>query len=118
MPPIANSSPASKAASPPRRLPRALTTRGHWRSCPTSKASWSPNVPGNLRFVSPDGKLSAPLKWRAESVWAKGQGGLLDVVLSPDFKQDRLVYLSYAEGGGDGWHRRHRSRAWALERPT
>ena len=35
-------------------------------------------------------------------VWAKGQGGLLDVVLSPDFKQDRLVYLSYAEGGGEG----------------
>jgi glucose/arabinose dehydrogenase len=27
---------------------------------------------------------------------------LLDVVLSPDFRQDRLVYLSYAEGGGAG----------------
>lgn len=32
-------------------------------------------------------------------VWAKGQGGLLDVVLSPNFASDRLVYLSYAEGG-------------------
>ncbi len=58
-------------------------------------------LPGNLRFVSPDGKLSAPLKG-VPQVWAKGQGGLLDVVLSPDFKQDRLVYLSYAEGGGEG----------------
>ena len=28
-----------------------------------------------------------------------GQGGLLDVALSPDFAKDRLVYLSYAEAG-------------------
>ncbi|HCS46039.1 MAG TPA: oxidoreductase [Pseudomonas sp.] len=57
--------------------------------------------PGNLRVVSADGKLSAPLDG-VPKVWAKGQGGLLDVVLSPDFKQDRMVYLSYAEGGGKG----------------
>ena len=57
--------------------------------------------PGNLRTVSPDGKLSAPLSG-VPQVWAKGQGGLLDVVLSPSFGEDRLVYLSYAEGGEDG----------------
>jgi glucose/arabinose dehydrogenase len=57
--------------------------------------------PGNLRVISADGKLSAPLSG-VPKVWAKGQGGLLDVVLSPDFKQDRTVYLSYAEGGGEG----------------
>ncbi|MGF6330475.1 glucose/arabinose dehydrogenase [Pseudomonas sp. BS3782 TE3695] len=57
--------------------------------------------PGNLRLVSADGKLSGPLNG-VPQVWAKGQGGLLDVVLSPDFKQDRMVYLSYAEGGGEG----------------
>jgi glucose/arabinose dehydrogenase len=57
--------------------------------------------PGNLRLVGVDGKLSAPLGG-VPQVWAKGQGGLLDVVLSPDFKQDRMVYLSYAEGGGEG----------------
>jgi glucose/arabinose dehydrogenase len=56
---------------------------------------------GNLRVVSANGKLSAPLSG-VPTVWAKGQGGLLDVVLSPDFKQDRTVYLSYAEGGGEG----------------
>jgi glucose/arabinose dehydrogenase len=56
--------------------------------------------PGNLRLVSADGKLSAPLNG-VPAVWAKGQGGLLDVALSPDFKQDRMVYLSYAEGGGE-----------------
>lgn len=57
--------------------------------------------PGNLRRVTVDGKLSAPISGVPE-VWAKGQGGLLDVALSPDFKQDRTVYLSYAEGGGQG----------------
>ncbi|WP_415764116.1 PQQ-dependent sugar dehydrogenase [Pseudomonas sp. ZB1P45] len=57
--------------------------------------------PGNLRVVSADGNLSAPLSG-VPKVWAKGQGGLLDVALSPDFKQDRTVYLSYAEGGGEG----------------
>ncbi|MFO2463536.1 PQQ-dependent sugar dehydrogenase [Pseudomonas sp. 15FMM2] len=57
--------------------------------------------PGDLRVVSPDGKLSTPLNG-VPQVWAKGQGGLLDVVLSPSFRQDRWVYLSYAEGGGKG----------------
>ncbi|OOG15377.1 PQQ-dependent sugar dehydrogenase [Pseudomonas sp. C9] len=57
--------------------------------------------PGHLRVVSVDGKISDPIDG-VPKVWAKGQGGLLDVVLSPDFKQDRTVYLSYAEGGGAG----------------
>ena len=56
---------------------------------------------GNLRVVGVDGTLSAPIDG-VPKVWAKGQGGLLDVVLSPDFRQDRTVYLSYAEGGGAG----------------
>jgi len=56
---------------------------------------------GNLRMVSPEGKVGPPLGGVPE-VWAEGQGGLLDVLLSPTFKQDRMVYLSYAEGGGDG----------------
>ncbi len=56
---------------------------------------------GNLRVIGAEGRVGAPLSGVPE-VWAKGQGGLLDVVLSPTFKQDRLVYLSYAEGGGEG----------------
>jgi glucose/arabinose dehydrogenase len=54
--------------------------------------------PGRLRRIAPDGALSAPLGGVPE-VFAVGQGGLLDVVLSPDFAADRLVYLSYAEAG-------------------
>lgn len=57
--------------------------------------------PGRLRMLGPDGKLSAPLAG-VPRVLAQGQGGLLDVALSPQFAQDRLVYLSYAEAGADG----------------
>ena len=56
---------------------------------------------GRLRHVSPDGTLSEPIAGVPE-VWANGQGGLLDVALAPDFEQSRMIYLSYAEGGGEG----------------
>ncbi|WP_459618511.1 PQQ-dependent sugar dehydrogenase [Bordetella sp. 2513F-2] len=52
--------------------------------------------PGRLRRLDAQGRLSEPLGGVPE-VAAEGQGGLLDVALSPDFARDRLVYLSYAE---------------------
>lgn len=52
--------------------------------------------PGRLRLVGPDGNLSEPLAG-VPRVYASGQGGLLDVALSPTFEKDRLVYLSFAE---------------------
>jgi len=57
--------------------------------------------PGRLRRVTADGRVSAALAG-VPAVYAEGQGGLLDVVLSPRFAEDRLVYLSYAEAGLDG----------------
>lgn len=57
--------------------------------------------PGRLRAVSGDGAVSAPLAG-VPRVYASGQGGLLDVTLSPTFAQDRLVYLSFAEEGDGG----------------
>jgi len=57
--------------------------------------------PGRLRIVDRDGRLSAPLTGVPE-VYARGQGGLLGVALSPSFAQDRLVYLSFAERGSGG----------------
>ena len=57
--------------------------------------------PGRLRVVNRDGRLSAPLTGVPE-VYARGQGGLLDVALSPGFAQDRVVYLSFAERGSGG----------------
>jgi glucose/arabinose dehydrogenase len=57
--------------------------------------------PGRLRLVAPDGRVSDPLSG-VPQVYASGQGGLLDVALSPAFDKDRLVYLSYAESGEGG----------------
>lgn len=53
--------------------------------------------PGRLRLWIPDQGLSKAIAGTPE-VFAKGQGGLLDVALAPDFPQTRHVYLSYAEG--------------------
>lgn len=55
---------------------------------------------GNLRHVKDDA-LSEPLSGVPE-VDARGQGGLLDVTLDPDFEENRLVYLSFAEAGEGG----------------
>lgn len=56
---------------------------------------------GRLRRIAADGSVSGPLAGVPE-VWAQGQGGLLDVVLAPDFADSRRIYLSYAEPGTDG----------------
>ena len=57
--------------------------------------------PGRLRWLDTAGRLSPPLAG-VPAVYGKGQGGLLDVALSPDFARERWVYLSYAEVGEDG----------------
>ncbi|WP_313928826.1 PQQ-dependent sugar dehydrogenase [Pseudoxanthomonas sp.] len=56
---------------------------------------------GQLRRVGADGAVSAPIAG-VPKVWATGQGGLLDVVLAPDFASSRRIYLSYAEPGANG----------------
>ncbi len=55
---------------------------------------------GTLRIVAKDGKLSAPISG-TPTVVSAGQGGLLDVVLSPRFATDRTIYLSFSEPGPD-----------------
>jgi glucose/arabinose dehydrogenase len=52
--------------------------------------------PGRMRIIGKDGRLSAPLGG-LPPVAARGQGGLLDVALGPDFQSSSLVYFSYAE---------------------
>jgi aldose sugar dehydrogenase len=56
---------------------------------------------GRLRIVSPDGKVSKPVKG-VPKVWAKGQGGLLGIALDPDFNSNQLVYFAYSEAGNGG----------------
>jgi glucose/arabinose dehydrogenase len=57
--------------------------------------------PGRLRIVR-DGKLLPEPVAGVPKVWRdRGQGGLMEVVLHPDFARNRLVYVSYAKGSPD-----------------
>ena len=57
--------------------------------------------PGRLRLVR-NGVLEPEPIAGVPEVWARGQGGLLDVALHPDFERNRLVYLSYSKPGPNG----------------
>jgi glucose/arabinose dehydrogenase len=56
---------------------------------------------GRMRIVTADGKLGQPLTGLPE-IFAKGQGGLLDVVTAPDFATSKKIYFSYSEPGKGG----------------
>ncbi len=75
---------------------------------------------GQMRIVSADGQVGEPIAGllpvgqggvSGESgqgglppITARGQGGLLDVALSPEFEKDRVIYWSFSEQreGGSG----------------
>ncbi len=57
---------------------------------------------GRMRIVGKDGKLSPPILQGLPEVAAVGQGGLLDVLLAPDFAKSGIIYLSYGEPREDG----------------
>lgn len=54
--------------------------------------------PGRLRYVAKDGALSEPIAG-VPAVYAAGQGGLLDVILDPEFAKNSIIYLCFAEPG-------------------
>ncbi|UXN68614.1 PQQ-dependent sugar dehydrogenase [Devosia neptuniae] len=56
---------------------------------------------GQLRVVGQDGEVGAPIEGVPEVV-ARGQGGLLDVALAPDFAESGRIYLSFSEAGEGG----------------
>jgi glucose/arabinose dehydrogenase len=56
---------------------------------------------GRLLVVDRDGNKSEPVGGLPDVDYG-GQGGLGDVALHPDFAENRLVYLSYAEAGDNG----------------
>lgn len=77
--------------------PWALAFLPDGRMLVTEKAA------GALRIVDANGRISPPATGLPPSL-NQGQGGLLDVALSPDFAQSGLIYWSYAEprDGGSG----------------
>lgn len=59
--------------------------------------------PGRLRMVSAEGELSDPIGGLPE-ISAGGQGGLLDVLIAPDFAETRRLWISYAAPAEGGNH--------------
>lgn len=69
--------------------------------------AWLPNGdmlvterPGRLRIVRDGHLLPDPVSGTPD-VAARGQGGLLDVSLHPDFETNHLIYLSYSKSNAD-----------------
>jgi aldose sugar dehydrogenase len=57
--------------------------------------------PAQMRIMAADGTFSAPIAG-LPPVDARGQGGLLDVALDPNYASNRLIYWSYSEPQADG----------------
>lgn len=60
---------------------------------------------GKLRLIDKTGKISSPIKGLPQ-VSVNGQGGLLDVILHPQYEKTPWIYFSYAakNSRGEGTH--------------
>lgn len=56
---------------------------------------------GELRMIRNGSLVNDPISGVPELV-VSGQGGLLDVILHPDFEQNQVLFLSYAHRNRDG----------------
>jgi glucose/arabinose dehydrogenase len=56
---------------------------------------------GQLRRISAKGDISPPLAG-VPAVQAQGQGGLLDVVLAPDFARSQRIWVTFVQPAADG----------------
>ena len=56
---------------------------------------------GRLRMIRNGSLVEAPISGVPELV-VSGQGGLLDIILHPDFKQNQVLFLSYAHRNREG----------------
>lgn len=74
--------------------PWAMTFLPDGRMLVTEKA-------GQMLLVSADGRTKTQVSG-IPSVDSAGQGGLMDVVLHPQFAQNRMVYFSFSETGPGG----------------
>lgn len=74
--------------------PWAVAPLGDGRSLVTEKA-------GRLFVIGADGVKSAPVTGLPETI-EHGQGGLMDVAVHPDFKDNGWIYLVLSEGTREG----------------
>ena len=69
---------------------------------PGGKFIVTERVAGQFRIVDKDGKVSPPIKDGVPAVMSRGQGGLLDVALDPNFATNQIIYWSFSEPKPDG----------------
>lgn len=55
-------------------------------------------LPGRLRIIRNGALLPAPVAGLPGDIYYEADAGLMDVVLDPDFRRNRTLYLSYAAG--------------------
>lgn len=56
---------------------------------------------GRLRRISGDALVAAPVTGLPNDILVEGQGGLLGILLDPDFANNRKLYLSYSKDMGE-----------------
>lgn len=56
---------------------------------------------GRLRRISKNDLVAEPLTGLPDDILVDGQGGLLGILLDPDFSTNRKLYLSYSKDMGD-----------------
>ncbi len=69
---------------------------------PNGKFLITERLAGQFRIADANGNLSAAIKNGVPEVVARGQAGLLDVALDPNFATNQMVYWSYSEPQADG----------------
>ncbi|GHC25401.1 hypothetical protein GCM10010082_17840 [Kushneria pakistanensis] len=101
---VGGMAPASKAMAQPEAADYRIETVSEGLEHPWSLAFLPDGRmlvterPGRLRLLSAEGDtLTASLEG-VPNVFASGQSGLFDVLLSPDFAQDQTLFLAYACG--------------------
>lgn len=72
---------------------------------------------GYLRLVNADGTISPQVVGGTFAVDNRGQGGLLDVALDPNFATNSLIYWSYSEPREDGTNNTAVARGRFVEGP-
>jgi glucose/arabinose dehydrogenase len=93
----------TSSSNPPFSITPLATFNSPWALAflPGSRTAIVTEKPGHIWLVDVGSGHKQPVSG-APRVLFEGQGGLLDVVVSPTFAADQMVYLTYAEPSANG----------------
>jgi len=77
---------------------------------PDSRLMLVTERPGNLHVINRDSGEAAPISGTPD-VHARGQGGLLDIALHPDFPEEDWLYMTWAGANDEGLSTTYAGRA-------